>query len=333
LPYRASAPGTRVYTYTELVAADFPAPSPIAKDFLHEGETIGLVGKPKQGKSRLVQQFAIDVSRGRSFLGHEVPKASRVLILDFENRPAVAKQRLLKMDGKPITDNLLVYAPESLMANAITIASEDGVKALVQVVKDVMPDVLIVDNWRLFLAGDENKTDVVLHGLKVLSALRSIVRTLGIIIVHHIRKQQQGEKQVSLRVDPSAWIESASGHYAFVAHVDACFGLERENTGDGNELIIFAGVARNTAPRTLLLDEDEQTLRFRVAEGSDVERLFTPKELEFWRAIRKLDEFSFTDVVNATGTTNRKAVSSMLRKANNMNLVEKRDQLYRRIIH
>jgi hypothetical protein len=70
-----------------------------------------------------------------------------------------------------------------------------------------------------------------------------------------MRKQQQGERQASLRVDPSAWVESASGHYAFVAHVDACFGLERENA-DGDELIIFAGVARNTAPRTLLLDED-----------------------------------------------------------------------------
>lgn len=77
-PYPESAPGIHVYSYTELVAAHFPVSSPIAEDFLHEGETIAVVGKPKQGKSRLVQQFAIDVSRGRSFLGHKVPKARRV---------------------------------------------------------------------------------------------------------------------------------------------------------------------------------------------------------------------------------------------------------------
>lgn len=216
------------------------------------------------------------------------------------------------------------------MANAITIAREKGIEALEQAVQDVLPDVLIVDNWRLFLGGDENKTEVVLRGLMVLSALRKIIPSLGIIVVHHIRKQQQGERHPSLRVDPSAWVESASGHYAFVAHVDACFGLERENA-DGDEMIIFAGVARNTAPRTLLLEEDEQTLHFRIAEGAVVERLFTRKELEFWLAIQNLEEFTFTDVVKAAHTTNRKAVASMLRKANNMNLIVKGDQLYRRV--
>jgi hypothetical protein len=36
---------------------------------------------------------------------------------------------------------------------------------------------------------------------------------------------------------------SGSGHHALVSHVDACYGLEREIDENGNELIVFGGVA------------------------------------------------------------------------------------------
>jgi hypothetical protein len=330
-PYRDSVPGVRIWTYTELLATRFPLPVPIAEDLLAEGETIAVVGKPKQGKSRLVQQLGIALSRGCVFLGHEVKRKRRVLILDLENRPSTAQSRFRKMGGTAPNDDLHIYAPESLMGNSLTLANAQGAKQLEQVVEDVRPEVLIIDNWRLFLGGDENKAEVIVNGLRVLSALRRIVPTLGIVIVHHIRKQQQGENQPRLRTDPSAWVEAASGHYAFVAHVDACFGLERENH-HGDDLIVFAGVARNAAPRTLLLDEDEDTLTFRLANGADApEQLFTPAELALWSTVRDWpDTFLFKDVVEKTGTRNRKAVASMLRKARGMNLISKTaDHIYR----
>jgi hypothetical protein len=256
------------------------------------------------------------------------------MILDLENRPAVARDRLYRMDGTEANDNLLIYAPESLMANEITLASPDVENALKKLVRKFRPEVLIVDNWRLFLSGDENNAEVVVRGLKILSNVREIIPTLGIIIVHHMRKQQAGsrEQPIRLRVDPSSWLEMASGHYALIAHTDAGFGLEREKSQDTDELIIFAGVARNAVARTLMLDEDEQTLRFRLAEGADVEKIFTTRELDFWHAIRGLEAFSFTDVVTVAKTTNRKAVSSMLRKANSMGLIVKGlDGAYRRV--
>jgi hypothetical protein len=191
---------------------------------------------------------------------------------------------------------------------------------------------LIIDNWRLLLSADENKNEIVLRGLRSLSMLRKSASRLGIIIVHHTRRQLQGEHQPRLRNDPSSWIEAASGHYAFVAHLDACFGLERKKNSDGDELIILAGVARNAKPRTLLLEEDEQDLRFRVADGSGVEKIFTGKEVELWRAIESLEAFTFTDVINKTQTTNRKAAAAMLRKADHMGVITKGlDRIYRKV--
>ncbi len=327
-------PGIEVYTYTELQAKQFKPPVAIVEDFLSEGETIGLVGKPKQGKSRLVQQLAVDITRGRPFLGQITPRPRRVLMLDFENKPSGASIRLHKMDGSAaINENLLVYAPDSLMDNPITMIHPDGERILSALVDRYRPDVLIIDNWRLFLGGDENSSDVVVRGLKLLSTLRRIIPTLATVIVHHLRKQQQRDRQPLLRIDPSAWLEFASGHYAFVSHLDACFGLEREKGMEGDdELIVFGGVARNSIARTLLLEEeDEKTLRFTLAAAANVEKIFTPKEFEFWRAIGQLETFRFQDVVDYARTTNRKTVTSMLRKAQNNGLIEKLSDGYKKL--
>lgn len=164
-----------------------------------------------------------------------------------------------------------------------------------------------------------------MRGLKIVSGLRSIRPNLAIVIVHHTRKQQQGENQPRLRIDPSGWVEGASGHYAFIGHLDSCFGLERETTREGHELIVFGGVARNAGPRTLLLDEDRDTLAFSLLTDEErIEQLFTPVEFGLWASIRHLEEqFSFGEVVNLTQTKNRKAVASMLRKATNMRLLDR----------
>jgi hypothetical protein len=226
IPARESV---RVWSWPELRGANFPPPVAIAEDFLYEGETIAVVGKPKQGKSRLVQEFAINASRGEPFIGHAMTKEWRVLILDLENRPAATRNRLLKLSDcglitqnhqgtEPLDENLFLYIPESLMGNRLTLMDKKGPKLLERAVEDCSPDILIIDNWRLFLAGDENNHEVIVRGLKIISGLRSIAPKLAVVIVHHTRKQQQGENQPRLRVDPSGWVEGASGHYAFIGH-------------------------------------------------------------------------------------------------------------------
>jgi hypothetical protein len=331
-PHRNIAREIRVGTLAELRAEHFNPPTCIVEDVLAEGETIALVGRPKAGKSRLGQQLALNLSRGQSFLGHKIPQPRTVLYLDLENRPEGVRSRFQKLSRSDDADKrIFVYAPETLAENPINMRTDEGFNSLQQVVADIRPDVLVVDTWRLILCGDENKTEVVLAALKRLSALRTSLPKLGTVLIHHLRKQQ-GDNSAHLRVDPSTWVENASGHYCFIGHVDACYGLEREvcaTTGD--ELIVFGGVARNAAPRTLLLEDDPETLMFTVSVGEDAaERLFTTKENETWSRLRSRTHFSFTGAVEITGSKNKKMIVSTLRKAETLGLVEHGDDgLYR----
>jgi hypothetical protein len=333
-PQREKQPEPRVevWTLASLRTANFQSPEPIVDDIIAEGETIGLVGKPKAGKSRLGQQMALAVSRGESFLGRGVPKARRVLILDLENRAARVRARFKKMSGEsPGDERLFIYAPETLSDLGVTLATPQGIKALKQLVADVRPDLLIIDTWRLLLGGDENKPEVVVRGLRALSSLRELLPKLATLIVHHTRKTQ-GQDPPLLRIDSGAWIENASGHFSLIAHMDACFGLEREiDRKSGDELIVFGGVSRSSAPGTLLLDEDLDTLTFRTAESEEViEKLLTEKERAAWHAVEDLPQFTFTDVVERARTKNRKLVASMLRKLYSMNVIERGpDAVYR----
>jgi hypothetical protein len=176
-------------------------------------------------------------------------------------------------------------------------------------------EVLIIDPWRLWLGGDENNAEVVVQGLRMLSKLRESRPRLTIIIIHHVRKERFDSPR-KLLADPSLWVESVSGHHALLSHVDSCYGLERQRDDDGDELIVFGGVARNTDPRALLLEDDEETLRFAVRQSEDaLQAVLTPKEREIWRVATKLGTFGFNELVKASTGNNRKSVSATVKKA------------------
>jgi len=332
-PEKDEKSGIEIWTLASLRAAHFEPRQPIVEDIIAEGEIVALVGKPKAGKSRLAQQLALAVSRGESLLGFEVAKARRVLILDLENRAAGVRARFQKMSrGADGDERIFIFAPETLSDGGVTLATPNGIKALHSLVAKWEPDLIIIDTWRLLLAGDENKTEVVVRGLRILSSLRRLRPTLAILVVHHTRKTQ-GQDPPLLRIDPSAWVENASGHYALVAHVDACFGLEREvDRKTGDELIVFGGVSRSAPPNTLLLDDDPTTLLFKTAESEEViQKLLTKGEREAWQRVESLREFRFTDVIEITKTKNRKLVTSMLRKLTSMKVLEhSSDGMYRK---
>lgn len=189
---------------------------------------------------------------------------------------------------------------------------------------------LVIDTWRLLLGSvDENKAQVVVNGLTQLSKLRKRRPGLAIILIHHLRKQF-ANNPVSLREDPYTWIESVSGHHALVGHVDAAFGLEREIAADGEQLLVFGGVARNSASGSMLLEDDEETLLFSPASGIEaLGRFLTTKENEFFRKAQQLRRFGFTELVKACNTTNKKTVTSMLRKAVTQLVIVKEGESYR----
>jgi hypothetical protein len=208
-------------------------------------------------------------------------------------------------------------------------AAPDGVAKLKSLIEQTGAEVVIIDPWRLWLGGDENSAEDIVRGLRALSSLRESNPRLTIVIVHHVRKDRF-ESPRNLLADSRLWIESVSGHYALASHTDACFGLERQRDNDGEEWIAFGGIARNTEPRTILLEDDEDTLRFEVRRGDAVlGAILTPREREIWKAAAKFKRvFGFNELITEAGVTNRKAVSSMLKKAESHGLITRSEKGY-----
>ena len=224
----------------------------------------------------------------------------------------------------------MVYAPETLADQGVAIGN-GGMSNFVKLVEFADPDVVVIDTWRLFVGGDENKPETAIKGLKALARLRRGKPRLAFILVHHLRKERL-ESPVRLRDDPYTWIESVSGHHALVGHADACYGLEHEITGVTDELIVFAGISRSGFPPTLLLQEDIDTLRFEVCPGEEAAKsIMTPRERDLWTEANALRSFTFTELLTRAKTTNRKAVASMLRKAESHSLLRKEGDRYVRV--
>jgi len=187
---------------------------------------------------------------------------------------------------------------------------------------------LVIDPWRLWLGGDENDACQVVAGLKALSELRRNHPTLTIVIVHHVRKESR-ESPKKLLEDPSLWTENLSGHHALMSHAHAGYGLERRMEAD-EEMIVFGGVGRNVEAMTLILEEDPTTLRFDVCRNEQAAvKVMTATERGLWALARSRGEFRFTDLEQASPSKNKKAISSMLKKAQEHGVLVKVGNHYR----
>lgn len=330
---KATAAIPKILSLAELREADFPKPIPIVEHFLHEGETVAFIGRPKMGKSLLMQQLALSATRGEPFLGRKIQGPQRVFYLDLENRFPFVKERFGRMSSPHDLDaNLGIYSPGTLADQSLTLGSTDGLSNLRKVLEQFRPSILFVDPWRLFCGGDESKVEQVVKALREVSSLREILPKMGIVVVHHLRKNQ-GESRVKLRLNAHDWVEEASGSYSFIGHCDATFGLDREREGNEDELIVLGGIARNFSADPLLLTHDEETLRFAIAAGEELLlKLLTGAEGEYWQLAKARKSFTHGDLVEARPSTNKGALSGMLKKARNQGLIEQMpDKSYRLI--
>jgi hypothetical protein len=66
---------------------------------------------------------------------------------------------------------IFIYVPDTLADESIN-AGTLGIIQLAKLLKSSEPDVLIIDTWRLFVGGDENKPEVIVDALRALSNLR-----------------------------------------------------------------------------------------------------------------------------------------------------------------
>jgi hypothetical protein len=108
-----------------------------------------------------------------------------------------------------------------------------------------------------------------------------------------------------------------------MSHAHAGYGVERRMENN-EEMIVFGGVARNVEPMTLILEEDPATLRFDVCRNEQAAlKVMTLTERGLFKQAQTLGEFRFTDLEQTSGTKNKKAISEMLKKAQEHGVIVK----------
>lgn len=145
--------------WRELFATDDEGERWIIEPVLAEGRSTALYSKPKAGKSLLVLELAVNVSRGFATLGVKPPRPYRVLYVDFENDPrGDVRTRLEDMGYGPeeadagALDNLYYLSFPRLSA----LDTAQGGGELLAIVEQYECEVVIIDTVSRTVAGEEN---------------------------------------------------------------------------------------------------------------------------------------------------------------------------------
>ena len=175
-------PNLKLVGLNELLSDDSSPPKPVIDNgVLLDGTLLLLIGPPKSKKTFLTMNLALSIASGSDFSGFKIPKPKKVLYLLAEGGFYPTRDRLKKM-AKGKNQNLFVGFPHYLPIN-----TEDGYHSLYNLVKEVNPDVLILDPLIKFHDVDENSASQMSD---VLGKIRTMMAELklSVIIVHHTGK-------------------------------------------------------------------------------------------------------------------------------------------------
>jgi len=119
--------------------------------------SVAIYSAPKVGKSLLILEMAVAISRAETFLDFTPTRRVRVLYVDFENDPrGDVRSRLQAMGYTPDDLDHLDYLSFPTMAG---LDSERGALELLEAVKAYGSEVVMVDTVSRAVDGEENSND------------------------------------------------------------------------------------------------------------------------------------------------------------------------------
>lgn len=251
---------------------DVPVPyrPPLIHGILRRGHKMSLTGPSKAGKTFLLLELAIALSRGLSWIGFECVK-SKVLYINFELDRASCLNRLKKIEkelglSSHTEGNMKIW---NLRGHAKPLSQL--VPALSTIFKAGDLDAIIIDPIYKIMMGDENNATQMGD---FCNELDRIANTLdcSIIYCHHHSKGAQQQKKV---------IDRSSGSGVFARDPDAIIDLlEIDLERVDEEVKEEKGY-------------DESSTAWRVEGVLREFPSFAPKYLKFAHPVHKMDSSGF----------------------------------------
>jgi len=190
-------------------------PPVLIEGALHKGCKMILSGSSKAGKTLGLMHLGIAAANGIPWMGHAINRQCKVVYLDFELKPRLAKERIKEIINSQGNE----YFPTKNFMYCGLRGQKRSLEDLalhIQAIKDFEPDIVIVDPFYK-LGGDYDENDAGSVGL-VLDKMESFSERLdcAFVYAHHFSKGNKAETD---------HIDRASGSGVFARDPDAILTL------------------------------------------------------------------------------------------------------------
>ena len=220
------------------VMADASDPSTLPpiliEGILHKGCKMIISGSSKAGKTLALMHLGLASANGLPWMGHRINRQCKVVYLDFELVPRLAKERFKEIMNSPANEYFQTKNFRYCGLRGQKRSLED-LALHIQAIKDFPPDMVIVDPfYKLGGEYDENDAGSV---ARVLDVMESFSERLGCAFVyaHHFSKGNKAETD---------HIDRASGSGVFARDPDAILTLTPH---EEEHHLVLEGTLRNFA--------------------------------------------------------------------------------------
>ncbi len=294
----AKRPIGRIYSWRELRATEFPPVKWIIHDLLPQGLCI-CAGRPKAGKSWLVQSLCLAVASGQDAMGHFGSNQGSVLSLSLEDTPARFKGRMeVLTQGEALPDKAYFTGDWPALPDCIP-----ELEKWLQEQED--PRLIVIDtlakvrqNNKAFGEGVYERDYREMGHFQKLAGKYQV----AIILVHHERKAESIDE-----------FDSVSGSAGITGAADSMWLLKRPDRNKMEGTLIISG--RDISDRQYALRWDESRGLW-LYEGKATEASSSKLQQQVLTAIDQIGTpASPTEIITITGkpkATVYRAITALL---------------------
>lgn len=212
-----------------------PEAEPLISGICDLGDKIQVVAASKMRKTYFTLQLALSIATGKPFLDWKIPKARKVLFLQFEIKAEHFHGRVHRVASAMHID------PDRLRGQ-LEIANMRGIdfspEQIAPLVKQRKAELVIIDPLYKLIDGDENSA----QDMKpILAVFDRVMQQTGaaVLYVHHDTKGKAGDKNIRDR---------GAGSGVIARDYDACITLTAHR--DDENAAVVDTLLRNYAPRS-----------------------------------------------------------------------------------
>lgn len=218
---RYSTGGKGAKPLTALLKEERARTTEVVPRFLAENNITLVASAPGTGKTLLAYEFAYQAATGGEFLDCKFKRPLRILFYQLDESEGDMKSRLqerfeeIMLSDQP--DKMNRYEAAASRIAVSRILDFGNLLQIENDLREVKPDVVIVDNFREAIARSGIDENTQMAG-EILGEVRDVIRDFGIsmLLIHHENKSKFAEGQ-----------DKVSGHSSIMQQCGYIFNLKR----------------------------------------------------------------------------------------------------------